>query len=595
MDMDLDSYYSDDVENMDEEDLLSYYEAAEDMYGAAYDDMVYPHSPPLSQLMVTCALPVIQQTVSTVLPLAVACFVSRLVASLTAEGFSDTPVQKYVVHITSCLFGLSLLYNFFQTTMVYLYVTSTTSYLLLVLASHTRWRHASGIFVSVAVVAIIITLELFIVDSASWHKIRGSQMIMSMKIISLAFDVSSSSSSNNNSGSSNSSNNSTSSCSNNSNGSSSSSSSSSNNSSSNNSNSSSSSNNSSSNNSNSSSSSSNNTTTNTDNPVTGSNSSNTSNSSSSNSSSSNSSETTTTTTTTPVPDLWEYHGYVFNVGTVIFGPWISYNHYCTITTQHNMRPMSIQWLYKLFKCTVSALLCLVVSTCGATWLIQDHYWKWLTAYRDAMSFRFSHYFVSYVSTLTLTLNGLGATTHSDGQVAWDHAVSHPSAIELPRSLVETVSNWNLPMHHWLKNYVFKIARHPFGNFGAVLLTYAASSLLHGLNFQLAAVLLSLAFYTYIEYVFRRKLARIFDACLLAKKCKDNCSHSVKATHPCVMLTNLLFGLLAMFHLAYLGLMFDSSSQEEKGYDMHHTLSKWSSLDYLSHWSALGTFLFHLLI
>ena len=32
----------------------------------------------------------------------------------------------------------------------------------------------------------------------------------------------------------------------------------------------------------------------------------------------------------------------------------------------------------------------------------------------------------------------------------DLSVTRPCFIELPRSLVETVSNWNLPMHYWLK-------------------------------------------------------------------------------------------------------------------------------------------------
>ena len=30
------------------------------------------------------------------------------------------------------------------------------------------------------------------------------------------------------------------------------------------------------------------------------------------------------------------------------------------------------------------------------------------------------------------------------------SVSRPHHIELPRSLVEVVTNWNLPMHYWLK-------------------------------------------------------------------------------------------------------------------------------------------------
>ena len=34
-------------------------------------------------------------------------------------------------------------------------------------------------------------------------------------------------------------------------------------------------------------------------------------------------------------------------------------------------------------------------------------------------------------------------------------------------------------------------------------------------------------------------------------------------HPCVVIVNVMFGLLAMFHLAYLGLMFDSSDEQDK--------------------------------
>ncbi|CAN7950666.1 unnamed protein product, partial [Ixodes pacificus] len=70
------------------------------------------------------------------------------------------------------------------------------------------------------------------------------------------------------------------------------------------------------------------------------------------------------------------------------------------------------------------------------------------------------------------------------------AVTSPKDVEIPRSLVEVVIHWNRSMHTWLRQYVFKATR-PLGNFTAILLTYAASSLLHGINFQLAAVLLSL--------------------------------------------------------------------------------------------------------
>lgn len=251
------------------------------------------------------------------------------------------------------------------------------------------------------------------------------------------------------------------------------------------------------------------------------------------------------------------------------------------------------WVLKVTFSLCCALLCVMCSTCIIHWLILDNNFKWFVSYRDAQSFRFSHYFISFLSEVTVILCGLGATNMND-DVKWDLRVSKPLQIELPRSLVEVVTNWNIPMHTWLKNYVFKSAR-PLGNFAAVFLTYIASALLHGLNFQLAAVLLSLGIYTYVEYVFRNKLAQIFDACIQARRCKDGCNHTYKYSNPYVIAANVLLGLVAIFHLAYLGVMFDNSSHEEVGYSMEHTLKKWSSLSYLSHWIVLGTYIFYLMV
>lgn len=137
---------------------------------------------------------------------------------------------------------------------------------------------------------------------------------------------------------------------------------------------------------------------------------------------------------------------------------------------------------------------------------------------------------------------------------------------------------------------------PLGSFVAILCTYAMSSLLHGINFQLAAVLLSLGVYTYVEYILRQKLASIFSACILVRPCRKDCGHKYGEKHVMVLLVNIVLGMLVMFHLAYLGLMFDSSSKlQEEGYNYIHTLSKWTSLKYASHWLILGTYIFYLLI
>ena len=51
----------------------------------------------------------------------------------------------------------------------------------------------------------------------------------------------------------------------------------------------------------------------------------------------------------------------------------------------------------------------------------------------------------------------------------------------------------------------------------------------------------------------------------------------------MILVNLMFGLFAMFHLAYLGVMFGASPESTAGYSWSHTLAKWRNLNYTSHY------------
>lgn len=142
--------------------------------------------------------------------------------------------------------------------------------------------------------------------------------------------------------------------------------------------------------------------------------------------------------------------------------------------------------------------------------------------------------------------------------------------------------------------MFRVTR-PYGTFLAILGTYGLSALLHGLNFQLGIVLVSLGFYTYTEHVTRQKLASIFSACIKSRKCGSDCDHQWKENHWSVRLVNICFSSLAIFHLAYLGLMFDSSKLQEEGYSLSHALKKWHWLNFSSHWLMLGTFIFYWLV
>lgn len=75
-------------------------------------------------------------------------------------------------------------------------------------------------------------------------------------------------------------------------------------------------------------------------------------------------------------------------------------------------------------------------------------------YRDALQFRTSHYFVSYLSEAAAVLSGFGAQPNGE----WIFNVSEPHSIELPHSLVQVVIFWNKHMHKWLKNCTYFIQK-----------------------------------------------------------------------------------------------------------------------------------------
>uniref|UniRef100_A0A8C6XKE1 Protein-serine O-palmitoleoyltransferase porcupine n=1 Tax=Naja naja TaxID=35670 RepID=A0A8C6XKE1_NAJNA len=301
-----------------------------------------------------------------------------------------------------------------------------------------------------------------------------------------------------------------------------------------------------------------------------------------------------------IPSPVEFMGYIYFVGTVIFGPWFRFRTYLQAVES---RKITFSWFQKVFLSFFLCLVCLIMSTCVAPYLFSyfiplysyKQLRKWLRAYESASSFHFSNYFVGFLSETTATLAGSGFTEEKEN-LKWDLTVSHPLRVELPRSMVEVVTSWNLPMSRWLNSYVFKNSL-KLGTFSAIIVTYAASALLHGLSFHLAAVLLSLGFITYIEHVLRKRLSVIFDACILSKKCQAGCSHR-HSTNLWVHLLNLLFGALAVFHLAYLGSLFDmdaDETMEEQGYGMSYTITKWSELSWASHWVTFGCWVFYRLI
>ncbi|KAG8002490.1 WD repeat-containing protein 13 [Nibea albiflora] len=364
-----------------------------------------------------CLLPTAEQGLEQVWQLLVICLLCRLLWMLGLPSF--------VKHLGTVAGGFYTLYLFFELHMIWVVLLSLLCYLFLFLCRHSTIR---GTFLSITVLIYLLLGELHMMDTTNWHKMRGSQMVVAMKAISLAFDL--------------------------------------------------------------------------DRGV-----------------------------VTSVPSPIEFMGYIYFVGTVIFGPWISFNSYKEALEGRKLVRVT-QYIFSI-----------------------EESEGWLLAYENTLSFHFSNYFVGYLSETTTTLAGAGFTEEKEN-LKWDMTVSKPLNIEFPRSMVEVVTSWNLPMSSFLHTYVFKSAL-KFGTFSAVMVTYTASALLHGLSFHLGAVLISLGFITYIEHVLRKRLAAIFNACVLSKKCQPNCSHRNKKGL-WVYMINIAFSALAILHLTYLGSVFNSS-------------------------------------
>lgn len=124
---------------------------------------------------------------------------------------------------------------------------------------------------------------------------------------------------------------------------------------------------------------------------------------------------------------------------------------------------------------------------------------------------------------------------------------------------------------------------------AVVTTYLISSLLHGLERRLSAVLLSLAAYTYVEHLMRTKLASKFPRSFYYYS-KIDYSHqsSKKYLNTAKKNTwlswsiNIMFTILNIIHLAYLGSIMDMSVSNSGETINQDVFAPWRNVSYFSH-------------
>ncbi|KAE9546985.1 hypothetical protein FO519_009803 [Halicephalobus sp. NKZ332] len=142
-------------------------------------------------------------------------------------------------------------------------------------------------------------------------------------------------------------------------------------------------------------------------------------------------------------------------------------------------------------------------------------------------------------------------------------------IEIPRSMEEVVSYWNIPMHEFLHKYVYSKTK-PISQPMAIILTFLTSALMHGLNFQISAILISLGIFAYSESIFRSRLSRTLNLCIKSR----------------ALFINFTFIVVNIVLLVYLGMPFDNSESAPMGYSMSHTLEHWGRWKFGGHGVAV---------
>lgn len=207
-------------------------------------------------------------------------------------------------------------------------------------------------------------------------------------------------------------------------------------------------------------------------------------------------------------------------------------------------------------------------------------------YFEALSFRLSNYFVCFFSQAISELSGVLTSRNLLKKVAT------PLNIEIPRSLIDVVTSWNLPMHEWLKQYAFKPAKVIYGTQIAILLTYFSSVLIHGLDVNIALVLISLSFYTLVEFKIRKRLSKLFSSCIEARPCKSKCQHVKNRNHPMTIFINIFFSMLNIYHLSYLGQIFfynAATSNKSTQLIINEAFKIWNKTYFSSHVICVGFF------
>ena len=144
-----------------------------------------------------------------------------------------------------------------------------------------------------------------------------------------------------------------------------------------------------------------------------------------------------------LPPAFEFIGYMLCPANLILGPFVTFSSYKNC---HRGKKLTLKLLMQIIVNSSLSIVFIILSSCFLNYLISDHL-NYFVTYRDALIFRCSHYFISFMSAATLLVSGIDCDMTSD---VFGYQVTKPLDIELPRSLIPVVISWNIPIHLWIK-------------------------------------------------------------------------------------------------------------------------------------------------
>ena len=273
-----------------------------------------------------------------------------------------------------------------------------------------------------------------------------------------------------------------------------------------------------------------------------------------------------------IPSILDYLGYIYSPANVLFGPFVTLKEHQTITLLKRMTFKRIQLIIS------SSLLSIVLTVVGLA-LIKGNFSSFSvdlivpTSLITFIGIRCLKYSLNSLQELSLVASGTQQITALGifNPKKDTFFVSKPLLVELPRSFLSIILNWNLPLFNFVRSYVY-FPCHVLGRPVAATLSYilagifltielAASLGTHDLSLRFVhalwnifLIILITSLLALCENIVRNSLSERLGLCMKSRSCPTLCEHTNERY--LVATVNLAFTLTCQFSFNSLGTYFE---------------------------------------